>query len=156
VRQSTPVPALDPVQDVRTRLEQESGLPFLEHLSADRVDSVCRTVNHCWRQRIYTPWITMGMFLSQVISSDQSCADALERFQKYRADNGLPPVSDDTVSYCEARQRLPEELAWELTRGCGQSVHQNADREWLFHGRAVKLAHRRLDRAHAGHRGQPG
>jgi hypothetical protein len=79
------------------------------------------------------------MFLSQIISSDPSCSDALERFQKYRADKGLPPVCDDTASYCEARQRLPEEVPWELARRCGQCIHENADGQWLFHGRPVKL-----------------
>jgi hypothetical protein len=79
------------------------------------------------------------MFLSQILSSDPSCADALERFQKYRADEGLEPVSDDTVSYCEARQRLPEEMVWELARCSGQSIHEKADGAWLFNGRPVKL-----------------
>jgi hypothetical protein len=79
------------------------------------------------------------MFLSQILSSDQSCADALERFQKYRKDCGLPPVADDTVSYCEARQRLPEEVVWDLARRSGQSIHNRADAQWLFQGRPVKL-----------------
>jgi hypothetical protein len=79
------------------------------------------------------------MFLSQILSSDQSCGDALERFQKYRKDCGLPPVADDTASYCEARQRLPEEVVWELARRSGQSIHDKADAKWLFQGRPVKL-----------------
>ena len=137
--QSTLPSTAAPAKEVRTQLAKQSGLPFLEHLSASLVESVCRTLNHRWRDRIYTPWITLSMFLSQIISSDPSCSDALERFQKYRADKGLPLVSDDTVSYCEARQRLPEEVVWELARRCGLSVDQNADDAWLFQGRLVKL-----------------
>ena len=79
------------------------------------------------------------MFLSQILSSDHSCGDALERFQKYRKDCGLPPVTDNTASYCEARQRLPEEVVWELARRSGQSIHDKADAQWLFAGRNVKL-----------------
>jgi putative transposase len=124
---------------VRNRFAQQSGLPFLEFLSASEVASVCRARNHRWRNRVYTPWITLGMFLSQILSSDQSCGDALERFQKWRADRELPPVADDTVSYCEARQRLPEEVVWDLVRRSGQSIHAKADVEWLFQGRPVKL-----------------
>jgi hypothetical protein len=63
----------------------------------------------------------------------------LERFQKYRKDYELPPVTDDTSSYCEARQRLPEEVIWDLARRSGQSIHDRADTRWLFVGRPVKL-----------------
>jgi hypothetical protein len=79
------------------------------------------------------------MFLAQILSSDHSCSDALERFQKYRKDYELPPVTDDTSSYCEARQRLPEEVIWDLARRSGQSIHDRADTRWLFVGRPVKL-----------------
>ena len=79
------------------------------------------------------------MFLSQILSSDHSCEDALDRFQKYLKDCGLPPVSNNTASYCEARQRLPEEVVWELARRSGQSIHDKADAQWLFAGRPVKL-----------------
>jgi Transposase DDE domain len=124
---------------VLNRFAQQSGLPFLEFLSASEVESVCRARNHRWRNRVYTPWITLGMFLSQILSSDQSCGDALERFQKWRADRELPPVADDTVSYCEARQRLPEQVIWDLARCSGRSIHDKANVEWLFQGRPVKL-----------------
>jgi hypothetical protein len=124
---------------VRNEFVQQTGLPFLELLSATEVESTCRALSHQWRNRIYTPWITLGMFLSQILSSDQSCGDALERFQKYRNDCGLLPVADNTVSYCEARQRLPEEVVWDLARRSGQSIHAKADVEWLFQGRPVKL-----------------
>jgi Transposase DDE domain len=124
---------------VRDQFAQQSGLPFLEVLSASEIESTCRAWNHKWRNRIYTPWITLGMFLSQILSSDHSCGDALERFQKYRNDCGLPPVADDTASYCEARQRLPEEVIWELARRSGRSIHEKADAQWLFQGRPVKL-----------------
>jgi Transposase DDE domain len=124
---------------VRNQLGQQTGLPFLELLSASEVESACRACSHRWRNRIYTPWITLSMFLSQILSSDHSCGNALERFQKYRKDCGLPPVADDTTSYCEARQRLPEEVVWDLARRSGQAIHKKADVEWLFQGRPVKL-----------------
>ena len=134
-----PISAERPSRAVRNQFDQQTGLPFLEVLSASEVESACRAWNHRWRNRIYTPWITLSMFLSQILSSDQSCGDALERFQKYRKDCGLPPVADDTASYCEARQRLPEEVVWDLARRAGQAIHQKADADWLFHGRPVKL-----------------
>jgi hypothetical protein len=139
VAQSTSRSAGGQADAVRSQFAQQTGLPFLELLSATEVESACRACGHRWRKRIYTPWITLAMFLSQILSSDQSCGDALERFQKYRKDCGLPPVVDNTASYCEARQRLPEEVVWELARRSGQSIHDKADAKWLFQGRPVKL-----------------
>jgi hypothetical protein len=139
VAHSTFCLAGDQANLVREQLAQQTALPFLELLSATEVESTCRAANHKWRSRVYTPWITLSMFLSQILSSDQSCGDALERFQKYRNDCGLPPVADNTTSYCEARQRLPEKAVWELARRSGQSIHEKADVQWLFAGRPVKL-----------------
>ena len=138
--QSTSRSAGDQAGAVRNQFDEQSGLPFLEVLSASEVESACRAWNHRWRNRIYTPWITLGMFLSQILSSDHSCGDALERFQKYRKDCGLPPVANDTASYCEARQRLPEEVVWELARRSGQSIHEQGRRSLaVCQGRPVKL-----------------
>lgn len=69
---------------LREHLEQQQGLPFLDHLSRARVEASCRQRAHSGRERIYTPWTTLGIFLSQVVSDDHSCDDAVDRFQKYR------------------------------------------------------------------------
>jgi hypothetical protein len=133
-------PAPDQIRSTRDRLQHQQGLPFLELLSRALVDDACRQLNHPWRNRTYTPWITLGLFLSQVLADGHSCDEAVDRFQKARHDQGLPAVSPETTSYCEARRRLPEELPWELARRTGQAIHQRAEPPWLFHGRAVKIA----------------
>jgi Transposase DDE domain len=124
---------------IRNRLRNRAGLPFLDLLCPRLVADIARRCHHRWRNRIYTPWITLSLFLSQVLADDQSCAEAVDRLQKYRADRGLDPVATETGSYCEARDRLPEDLTWELVRRTGQAVHHEADDAWLFHGRPVKI-----------------
>ena len=133
-----PLPA-PPIRFRANQLKQQQGLPFLKLLSRALVEDACRHCNHPWRERIYTPWITLGLFLSQVLSDDHSCDDAVERFQKFRYDQGLPAVAPETTSYCEARRRLPEELTWDLVRRTGQAIQRQAEDAWLFHGRAVKI-----------------
>jgi hypothetical protein len=123
----------------RDQLARHKGLPFLALLSRPVVASVCRAIGHQWRERVYTPWITLSLFLSQVLSEDHSCDEAVDRFQKVRFDRGLPPVSTETTSYCDARIRLPEGIVWELVRRTGRSIHDRADPSWLFHGRPVKI-----------------
>jgi putative transposase len=139
VVQSTKAPSRSQFDSVRDQLDQDQGLPFLKLLSRSLVEASCRHCNHSCRQRVYTPWITLSLFLSQILSDDHSCDDAVDRFQKYRYDQGLPSVSPETTSYCEARQRLPEELVRDLVRRTGQSIQESARLSWLFHGRAVKI-----------------
>ena len=138
--QSTASSPRDQFQSLRHQLDHEEGLPFLTLLSRTMVEAACRHFHHHWRERIYTPWITLGIFLSQVLSADQSCDQAVDRFQKCRHDRKLPKVATDTSSYCGARHRLPEELTWDLVRQTGRAIHQTAQPSWLFHRRSVKIA----------------
>ena len=137
--QSTSASPHHQFDDLRIQLGHQTGLPFLKLLSRPLVEEACRQCNHPWRERVYTPWITLGVFLSQVLSDDHSCDDAVDRFQKFRYDQGLPAVAPETSSYCEARQRLPEGLAWDLVRRVGQAIQKTAKLAWLFHERPVKI-----------------
>jgi hypothetical protein len=137
--QSTAPDPHHPFATARDQLARRQGLPFLALLSRSCVAAACRAFHHQWRERVYTPWITLSLFLSQVLSEDHSCDEAVDRFQKVRYDQGLPPVSTETTSYCDARARLPEGVLWELVRGTGRAIHDRADPSWTFHGRPVKI-----------------
>jgi hypothetical protein len=136
---STVPPSRDQFHALRHRLQDQAGLPFLDLLCPRLVADLARQCNHHWRNRIYTPWITLSLFLSQVLADDQSCTEAVDRLQKYLADRGLDPVATQTGSSCEARDRLPEQLTWELVRQTGQTIHQKAEGSWHFHGRPVRI-----------------
>ena len=137
--QSNASSSRDQFVSLRDQFAQQKGLPFLRVLSRAFVETACRHLSHRWRKRVYTPWITLSIFLSQILSDDHSCDDAVDRFQKFRYDQGFPAVAPDTTSYCEARQRLPEGVFWDLVHRTGQSIHQKANDSWLFHGRPVKI-----------------
>jgi hypothetical protein len=139
VHQSIAPSTRDPIHSVRERLDRRGGLPFLDILSRPHVEAACRRCGHRWRERIYTPWITLSLFLSQMLSDDHSCDDTVERLQKFRHDQGLSSVSPGTGSYCEARQRLPEALIWDLARRAGRSIHDRSKGSWSFRGRPVKI-----------------
>jgi putative transposase len=137
---STGLPVRLQFESFRDQLAEERGLPFLRLLSRPIVEAACHQIGHQWRTRVYTPWITLVIFLSQVLSAEQCCDEAVDRFQKCRYDQGLPKVSAETSSYCGARQRLPEQLGWELVRQSGDAIHRKAKSSWLFQGRSVKIA----------------
>src|SRR5215471_16302791 len=80
---------------LRNQLGHHEGLPFLEILSRPLVEQACRHGNHPFRDRVYTPWVTLGIFLSQILSEDQSCDDALERRNQASPARAFRMASED-------------------------------------------------------------
>ena len=115
------------------------GLFFADRLSPQSVRSACEKLQHEFRERIFSPAITLWVFLAQVLSADHSCREAVAKLNFWRLAQGLQPCSPDTGSYCEARQRLPEALFAELVRSTGKELSEKADAAWQWLGRVVKV-----------------
>ena len=137
--QSTALIPRRPAFAVRHDLRQAHGLPFAEHLTTDLIHATARRLGLFFRDRIYTPAITLLTFLSQVLDHDHSCRQAVARLLAFRSAHGLRPCSPDTGAYCKARARLPENLLQELTRHTGRQVADQAPAAWLWQGRPVKI-----------------
>lgn len=123
----------------KTRQDAAPSLPFSELLSRDSIQQSLAEDQSDWDAPIYTPWTTLWVFLSQVLSPDHSCRDAVARLLAHRTAQGLPSCSTETGAYCIARQRLPERLVRNLACQTGEELHQQADPSWRLHGRAVKV-----------------
>lgn len=115
------------------------ALPFSELLSTSVVIEVLDDLGISFRERVYTPVITLWVFLSQVFSEDHSCREAVSRLIAFRLCRGLSPCSPDTNPYCQARKRLPEKLFKQLVHWTGCGTSQEVSPEWLFHDRHVKV-----------------
>ena len=120
------------------RLRRAEKLPFSDLLKPERVARVLASLQVEYRERIYTPLVTLWLFLSQTLSADHSCQDAVSRCLAWRVACGLPPCSTETTSYCDARQALPLVLFQQLARTVAGELEERADATWLFHGRHVK------------------
>ena len=96
------------IVELKSRLDREPSLPFSDVLSCQRITALLKELKALYRDRLYPPWATLWIFLSQVLSSDHSCREALARWLAFRAARGLGPCSTDTGSYCQARKRLTE------------------------------------------------
>jgi len=120
-------------------LRRAEGLPFSDLLKPERVAGALAALGVEFRERVYTPIATLWMFLSQVLSADHSCQDAVVRLLAWRLAQGLSPCSTDTSSYCAARRKLPLKLIQHLTTGVAGQMEQQAEASWLWKGRHVKI-----------------
>ena len=126
------------VDSVVRQMVQAPGLPFATLLPQEQVEQVLREENISWSERLYTPLVTLWVFLSQVLDADHSMRQAVARLIAQRVHSGQQPCSADTGAYTKARQRLPENVLARLTRQTGQ-LSTDAPAEWTWHGRHVKV-----------------
>ena len=122
---------------LRQQFLQDGGLPFSDVLSEDVIARSLTAIKACWLDRIYSPLITLWVFLGQVLSADHSCRAAVARLIAHRLSRGQKPCSADTGGYCQARKRLPEEFFSDAARRTGQSLEDRVDVRWLWKFRRV-------------------
>src|SRR3954452_24086628 len=118
----------------------DSKLSLGQTLSADWIAEVVSQELGKTADRIFTPLVTLAVFLGQVLSDDHSCRGAVARLLAWRAARGLPACSPDAGGYCKARKRLPEALLPGLVRHVADRVGDRAPEPWAFHGRRVVIA----------------
>ena len=105
---------------------RHGDLYFAALLSQDRIEKAFGTARWLWQGWIYTPAVTVWVFLSQCLSPDHSCRDAVARLIAWRVARGLKPCSADTGAYCTARNDLPEEALHELVRDTGKQIEDES------------------------------
>src|SRR4051812_23128100 len=128
------------LETVRARFTSSQGLPFAEVLTEASILEVLDEHNVEYRDRVFGPITTIWGFLSQVLSDDHSCRDAVSRVIAHRAASGLEPCSPNTASYCDARARIPTGVLRSLSRRTAQQLQENLPDGWKWNGRDVFIA----------------
>jgi hypothetical protein len=118
---------------------KHGDLYFAALLPQETILSAFGSASSLWQGWVYTPAVTVWVFLSQCLSPDHSCRDAVTRLAAWRVAQELPPCSAETGAYCTARAQLPEEACRALVRRTGQDLEAEAPPEWLWHGRRVRV-----------------
>ena len=126
-------------RDAVAEARRHGDMYFAGLLPQDRILKAFDAARAVWQGWVYTPAITVWIFLSQCLSADHSCRDAVARLVAWRVAQGLRPCSADTGAYCTARNDLPEEALHGLTRDTGTQVEDEAPSTWLWHGRRVRI-----------------
>jgi len=124
---------------LRRQFLQEGNLPFTDVLSVDIVSQALTAASVVWKDRIYSPLVTLWVFLGQVLSADHSCRGAVARLIAHRLSQGQSKCSGDTGAYCQARKRLPERFFSAVACLVGRDLDSQADFNWLWKGRRVYM-----------------
>lgn len=114
------------------RARRHGELYFAGLISQEHIDGAFGNARWFWQGWIYTPTATIWVFLSQCLSPDHSCRDAVAQLIAWLLARGKQPCSADTGAYCTARERLPEEACYQLVRDTGRAVDEDAPREWRW------------------------
>lgn len=117
-------------------VRKSGDLCFASLLAEHRIDQAMGAARELWQGWIYSPAVTVWVFLAQCLSRDHSCRDAVAQLIAWRTACGLPPCSAETGAYCIARDGLPEEACRQLLRDTARPQEKTPS-SWLWHGRNV-------------------
>jgi Transposase DDE domain len=123
---------------LRRQFLQDGNLPFTNILT-EEVIAQALTALGGWLDRIFSPLVTLWVFLGQVLSADHSCRAAVARLLAHRLAKGQSPCSAETGAYCQARKRLPESFFADVARHMGRSLDAKVDPQWLWKRRRVYI-----------------
>ena len=116
---------------------RNEGLPFADVLTEASIREVLNEHGLPYRNRVFSPVTTIWGFLSQVLSEDHSCRDAVSRIIAHRAANGITVCSPNTASYCNARSRIPTGVLSTLATRTAEELHTSVGDQWKWNGRSV-------------------
>src|SRR5215218_7946055 len=123
---------------LRRQFLQDGGLPFADVLTEDVLAQSLAAVGR-WLDRVFSPLVTLRVFLGQVLSPDHTCRAAVARLNAHRVARGRPPCSARTGAYCRARKRLPEAFFSTAACAVGRGLDAKTLPGWRWKGRRVYL-----------------
>jgi hypothetical protein len=92
------------------------------------------------RQRVFSPLITFWAFLSQVLSPNAACREALRKVQAWWKLHGVAAdLSEDTSAYCQARARLASTTLEGIHTHLASRMEARAPRDTRWLSRPVTI-----------------
>lgn len=124
-------------KSVVANLKSVEGLPFSELLPKEMMDKNMEGIEY--RERVFTPDVTLWAFLSQVLNDDASQQAAVVRVITFFLSKGQQPPSVNTSAYSQARTRLSEAMISNLAREIAADTEMKVPADWLWRGRKIKI-----------------
>lgn len=110
-----------------------------DFISKEFIDSVLNELNLQYRQRIFTPYVTIIMFLFQIFNEDGSCIFAVTCLISSQISKKAKRCALNTGSFCKAKARLPLEFFQSLARKMGKELETTHGNEWQWKHGNVKI-----------------
>ena len=127
------------IRQCRRQIMDNQDLCLAKLLPQEQVDAAVEQHGVRFRERLYTPLVTIWTFLYQVLASDQSCRAAVARLLAFLCVGKEGSGQAKTDPYCKARQRLPEKLLADLARLSGMELQQQVRPTGRLGGRPIKI-----------------
>ena len=93
----------------------------------------------CSRERLFSPLVTFWAFLSQVLSPNSACREAVRKVQAWWMLRAPLEMSPDTSAYCQARQRLSSQVLSDIHTHLAERMEANAPSQSRWLSREVKI-----------------
>jgi putative transposase len=123
-------------------IQQSDSLPFSDAVTQEQFQDICDDEGVSSEDdEVFTPWITLWAFLSQVMHKEElrSCLAAVSRIGVLLVATGRPRCAHNSGPYCRARGRLPVAVVERLTLEGASRCEAQVPDKWLWNGRHVKL-----------------
>ena len=91
------------------------------------------------RSRVYSLNVTFWAFLSQVLSPETACLEAVRKVQSYCSKKKLPVPSSETTSYCSARGKVKIEDLNEIHEAVALKIQGNVRDQQRWKGHDIKV-----------------
>jgi hypothetical protein len=129
---------LHQIRQFKNSIFQFAHLPFADIMTTDALEQIIENSTSS-RDRIFTPLVTLKAFIFQVLSTDGSCRQAVNHVLSERLFQGCSANSIKTGAYCKARKRLPHKQLKQAVESSGKTLHEQADKSWLWKGHNTVL-----------------
>jgi putative transposase len=112
---------------------RQGKLYFASLLPEEHILQAFGKASLLWHGWLYTPSVTIWVFLAQCLSPDHSCRDAVAQLIAWLVARKQRACSANTGAYCTARADVPESASHRLLRDTGHQVDRNAPSHWRWH-----------------------
>ncbi len=136
--QSTKALTPSQAQQAKARFISNPSQSFSELLPGSWFEQFHAQAGH-YRDRVYTPTVTLQAFVEQVLSRDGSCRRAVAQVLADRLARSQSATTLNTGPYCKARQRLPLSLLEQAVGLSGEALEEQLPEAWRWYGYRVKI-----------------
>lgn len=123
---------------LKQKFQDSLALPFEQVLPEGVIQTVLEEQGVNYRQTLYTPIVVVWAWMSQVLDSDKSLSNAVNRVIAWLASAGETVPSADTGAYSKARKRLSLTVLQPLLKRTADALRMEVKPEQRWCGRRVK------------------